>query len=69
MYDKSGEIIYVGKSQDLHRRLHQHIGEDTHTAYFIKEVTKVRMDDRTGPCLPKLIRGDLHSLSQAEIQR
>jgi hypothetical protein len=38
MYDLSGEVIYVGKSQNLHRRLHQHIGKDTNTAYFIDEV-------------------------------
>lgn len=38
MYNLSGEVIYVGKSQDLHRRLHQHVGKDTNTAYFIDEV-------------------------------
>lgn len=37
-YNAAGEIIYVGKSVDLHRRLHQHIGKDTNTAYFIDEV-------------------------------
>jgi excinuclease UvrABC nuclease subunit len=38
MYDIKGKVVYVGKSQDLHRRLHQHIGKDTNTAYFIDEV-------------------------------
>jgi excinuclease UvrABC nuclease subunit len=38
MYNLSGEVIYVGRTQDLHRRLHQHIGKDTNTAYFIDEV-------------------------------
>lgn len=34
------EVVYVGKSMDLHRRLHQHIGKDTNTAYFIDEVDR-----------------------------
>jgi excinuclease UvrABC nuclease subunit len=38
MYDKAGEVIYVGKSMDLHRRLLAHIGKDTNTRYFIDEV-------------------------------
>jgi predicted GIY-YIG superfamily endonuclease len=36
----SEEVVYVGKSMDLHRRLHQHIGKDTNTAYFIDEVDR-----------------------------
>lgn len=55
MYDKSGEVIYVGKSQDLHRRLHQHIGEDTHTAYFIKEVTKFEWTTELDPVYQNLL--------------
>lgn len=38
MYDKTGKVVYVGKSQDLHRRLLQHIGKDTNTSYFIDEI-------------------------------
>lgn len=38
MHNVQGEIIYVGKSQDLHRRLYQHIHGITNTAYFIEEV-------------------------------
>lgn len=38
MFDKTGKVIYVGKSSDLHRRLHQHFGKDTNSAYFIDEV-------------------------------
>ena len=37
MYDKDRIVIYVGKSQNLVRRLKQHIGEDTNSAYFINE--------------------------------
>jgi excinuclease UvrABC nuclease subunit len=43
MYDKTGKIIYVGKSKDLHRRMHQHFGKDSHTAYFIDEVDFVEV--------------------------
>lgn len=38
MYDKTGKVVYVGKSQNLHRRLLQHIGKDTNTSYFIDEI-------------------------------
>lgn len=41
MFDVSGEVIYVGKSADLRRRLRQHLGKNTHTAYFIDEVKKI----------------------------
>jgi excinuclease UvrABC nuclease subunit len=30
----------VGKSIDLHRRLHEHYGKKSNTAYFIDEVVK-----------------------------
>lgn len=40
LYDNSGEVIYIGKSLDLKRRLKQHLGKDTNTAYFIDEVKK-----------------------------
>ena len=39
MFDKNHKVIYVGKTQNLHRRLMQHIGKDTNTAYFIDQVT------------------------------
>lgn len=42
-YDKTAKIVYVGKSIDLHRRMHQHFGKDSHTAYFIDEVDFVEV--------------------------
>lgn len=38
MYDINRQIIYVGKSSNLHRRWLQHFGKRTNTAYFIDEV-------------------------------
>ena len=37
-YDKNRQIIYVGKSSNLHRRWLQHFGKRTNTADFIDEV-------------------------------
>lgn len=41
MYNAAHEIIYVGKSNDIHRRLLQHVGKRSNTSYFIDEVTKI----------------------------
>lgn len=38
MYDKNRQIIYVGKSSNLHRRWLQHFGKRTNSADFIDEV-------------------------------
>jgi GIY-YIG catalytic domain len=40
-YDKNLQIIYVGKSSNLHRRWLQHFGKRTNTADFIDEVESV----------------------------
>ncbi len=55
MYDASGEIVYVGKSQDLHRRLHQHVGKDTNTKYFMDEVTKIEWTTEPDPVYQNLL--------------
>lgn len=55
MYDKSGEVIYVGKSNNLHRRLKQHIGKDTNTAYFIDEVKKYQWLTEPDPVYQNLL--------------
>jgi excinuclease UvrABC nuclease subunit len=55
MRDSSGEVIYVGKSMDLHRRLHQHIGKDTHTTYFIDEVKKFEWTTEPDPVYQNLL--------------
>ena len=55
MFDASGNVIYVGKSQDLHRRLHQHVGKDTNTAYFIDEVKKYEWTTEPDPVYQNLL--------------
>jgi excinuclease UvrABC nuclease subunit len=55
MFDETGEAIYVGKSQDLHRRLHQHVGKDTNTAYFIDEVTAFEWTTEADPVYQNLL--------------
>lgn len=57
MFDKSGEVIYVGKSMNLHKRLKQHIGKDTHTTYFIDEVTKFEWFTEPDPVFQNLLEG------------
>ncbi len=37
MYDSNNEIIYVGKSNNIHRRLLEHIGHRSNTSYFVDE--------------------------------
>jgi hypothetical protein len=40
MYDINNDVIYVGKSVDLHRRLHEHYSKKSNTKDFIDEVVK-----------------------------
>lgn len=57
MYDYSGEVIYVGKSMDLHRRMHQHVGGDTNTAYFIDEVRRIEWLTEPDPVYQGMLEG------------
>jgi excinuclease UvrABC nuclease subunit len=40
MFNIENDVIYVGKSVDLHRRLHEHYSKRSNTDYFIDEVTR-----------------------------
>jgi hypothetical protein len=40
LFNAAGEVIYVGKSVDLHRRLHQHYSMNSNIDYFIDEVVR-----------------------------
>jgi excinuclease ABC subunit C len=40
MYDIENNVVYVGKSVDVHRRLHEHYSKKSNTDYFIDEVVK-----------------------------
>lgn len=55
MYNKSGEVVYVGKSMNLYRRLKQHIGKDTHTTYFIDEIKKFEWLTEPDPVYQNLL--------------
>lgn len=57
MYDASGEIVYVGKSQNLHRRMLQHFGHDTNSKNFIDEITFVEWHKEPSPIYQTLLEG------------
>lgn len=57
MYNENKEIIYVGKSNDIHRRLLQHIGKRTNSAYFIDEVVKIEWHQENNPIWQTLLEG------------
>lgn len=55
MYDNHHHVIYVGKSQNLYRRLHQHIGKDTNTSYFIDEAVFFEWLPESNPIYQNLL--------------
>lgn len=57
MYDEAGEVIYVGKSNNIHRRLLQHIGKRTNSAYFIDEVKRVEYHVENSPVFQTMLEG------------
>ena len=57
LYDDSDQVIYVGKSLDLKRRLKQHLGKDTNTAYFIDEVKKADWLVEPDPVFQGMLEG------------
>jgi hypothetical protein len=57
MYNAAGEIIYVGKSNDIYRRLLQHIGRRSNTAYFIEEAAKIEYHVNNDPVFQTMLEG------------
>lgn len=55
MFNAANEIVYVGKSQNLHRRLLQHLGKDTNSAYFIDEVERIQWLPNPSPIFQNLL--------------
>lgn len=55
MYNANKEIIYVGKSNDLHRRLHEHYSKKSNTDYFIDEVVKHEVIFENNPVFQTLL--------------
>lgn len=57
MYDADGVIIYVGKSNDINRRLHEHLGKRSNTSYFIDEVKKIDFFVERDPAFQTMLEG------------
>jgi DNA polymerase III subunit epsilon len=57
MYDTTGEIVYVGKSQDLHKRMLKHLGKDTNTAYFIDDIKFIEWHLEPDPVFQTMLEG------------
>lgn len=57
MFDAAGAIIYVGKSNDIHRRLLQHVGHRSNTSYFIDEVTRIEFFRDDNPIMQTMLEG------------
>lgn len=55
MYDISHEVVYVGKSKNLHRRIKQHLGGDTNSAYFIDTVKYIEWTTEPDPVFQNLL--------------
>jgi hypothetical protein len=53
------EIIYVGKSVDLHRRLHEHYNKKSNSDYFIDEVVKHEVLIENNPIFQHLLEAVL----------
>jgi DNA polymerase III subunit epsilon len=57
MYNDAGEIVYVGKSNDIQRRLLQHVGKRTNSHYFIDEVVKIEYHVNNDPVFQTMLEG------------
>jgi hypothetical protein len=55
MFDKDNAVIYVGKSNDLHRRLHEHYSKKSNTGYFIDQVVKHEVFFENNPIYQTLL--------------
>ncbi len=57
MYDSKNEIIYVGKSNNIHRRLLEHIGHRSNTSYFVDEAKKFDYHVNNDPAMQTMLEG------------
>lgn len=57
MMDRSGEVIYVGKSNNLHIRINNHAHHRSHISYFIDEVEKIEWHEEADPVFQTLLEG------------
>jgi excinuclease ABC subunit C len=59
MYDKDDKIVYVGKSQDLQRRIKTHLSGTTNTKYFIEHVRHIDWHRNDSPIMQTLLEAIL----------
>jgi excinuclease ABC subunit C len=57
MFNIQGEVIYVGKSGNLKRRMKQHLKRRTNTAYFMGEVVTIEWHEEPDPIFETLLEG------------
>lgn len=55
MYDRNGQVVYVGKSGNLKRRIQEHIHRRSHTAYFMDGVVKIEWHQEPDPVYETLL--------------
>jgi excinuclease UvrABC nuclease subunit len=59
MFDKDDKIVYIGKSQDLQRRITTHLNGTTNTKYFIKTVRHIDWHRNDSPIMQTMLEGIL----------
>lgn len=59
IFDKHRKVIYVGKSNDLHKRIHAHLNGQTHTKKFTKHMRHVDWHRNDSPIMQTLLEGIL----------
>jgi excinuclease ABC subunit C len=57
MFNAAKEVVYVGKSNNIHRRMLQHLGKDTNTAYFIDEIVFIECFVENDPVHQTMLEG------------
>lgn len=59
MFDEKEKVVYVGKSNDITRRIHQHLSASTNTKRFIKEVRHIDYHRNNSPIMQTLLEACL----------
>jgi excinuclease ABC subunit C len=59
MHDRTGEIVYVGKSSNMRKRIRSHKIGKTNTSYFIDEVEIIDCFIEPNPLLEMLLESIL----------
>jgi DNA polymerase III subunit epsilon len=59
LFDTKDKIVYIGKSNDITRRIKQHLSATTNTKRFIKEVDHIDYHRNNSPILQTLLEACL----------